>query len=217
MEYNVYSLDNSAKIHINLYTDTPCGNRVATRTLNVIFLPCTCPAGFHPSPSENDCICECDQNSLVFCSDNVLSPNNSYTNVPKKKGEMFTISVVAVDQTGTPINTTIISSFSSESGKGHIKDSKVVQQVEDQCTEVEYNVYSLDNSAKIHINLYTDTPCGNRVSTRTLNVNFLPVHALLDFTHLCLKMSVFVNVAKVLYYFAWTMSYLQTTAITIYL
>ena len=174
VEYNVYSLDNSAKIHINLYTDTPCGNRVATRTLNVIFLPCTCPAGFHPSPSENDCICECDQNSLVFCSDNVLSPNNSYTNVSKKKGEMFTISVVAVDQTGTPINTTIISSFSSESGKGHIKDSQVVQQVEDQCTEVEYNVYSLDNSAKIHINLYTDTPCGNRVATSTLNVIFLP-------------------------------------------
>ena len=174
LEYNVYSLDNSAQIHINLYTDTPCGNRISTKTFNLNFLPCICPVGFHPSPSENDCICECDQNSLVFCLDNVLSPNYSYTNVSKKKGEMFTISVVPVNQTGNPVNATIISSFSSESGKGHLKDSQVVQQVGNQCTELEYNVYSLDNSAQIHINLYTDTPCGNRISTKTLNLNFLP-------------------------------------------
>ena len=174
LEYNVYSLDNSAQIHINLYTDTPCGNRVATRTLNVIFLPCTCPAGFHPSPSENDCICECDQSSLVFCSDNFISPNYSYHNISIKKGEMFTVSIAAVDHDGYAVNSTIISSFSSESGKGHLKDSQVVQQVGNQCTELEYNVYSLDNSAQIHINLYTDTPCGNRVSTKTLNLNFLP-------------------------------------------
>ena len=174
VEYNVYSLDNSAQIHINLYTDTPCGNRVATKTLNVIFLPCTCPAGFHPSPSENDCICECGQNSLVFCLDNVLSPNYTYPDVWIRKGVMFTVSIVAVDQDGYAVNSTTISSFSSESGKGHLKDNQVVQQVGNQCTELKYNVYSLDNSAQININLYTDTPCGNRVSTKTLNLNFLP-------------------------------------------
>ena len=174
LEYNVYSLDNSAQIHINLYTDTPCGNRVATRTLDVIFLPCTCPAGFHPSPSENDCICECDQSSLLFCSDNFISPNYSYHNISIKKGEVFTVSIAAVDHDGYAVNATIISSFSSESGKGHLKDSQVVQQVGNQCTQLEYNVYSLDNSAQIHINLYTDTPCGNRVATKTLNLNFLP-------------------------------------------
>ena len=175
LEYNVYSLDNSAQIHINWYTDTPCGNSVATRNLTVIFLPCTCPAGLHPSPSENDCICECDQSSLVFCSDNFISPNYSYhNNISIKKGEVFTVSIAAVDHGGYAVNATIISSFSSESGKGHLKDSQVVQQVGKQCTELEYNVYSLDNSAQIHINLYTDTPCGNRISTKTLNLNFLP-------------------------------------------
>ena len=103
LEYNVYSQDNSAQIHI--HADGPWGDKgVSRKTMNVIFLPCVCPIGFHQSQSENDCICECDQNSLVFCSNNVLSPNNSYTNVSKKKGEMFTISVVAVDQTGNPIN-----------------------------------------------------------------------------------------------------------------
>ena len=175
LEYNVYSQDNSAQIHI--HADGPCGDKgVSRKTVNVIlkFLPCVCPIGFHPSQSENDCICECDQNSLVFCSYNVLSQNNSYRNVSKKKGKMFTISVVAVDKTGNPVNATIISSFSSESGKGHIKDSEVVQQVGNQCTELKYNVYSLDNSAQININLYTDTLCGKRISIKTLNLNFLP-------------------------------------------
>ena len=173
LEYNIYSQDNSSQIH--LHADGPCGDKgVSRKTLTVNFLPCICPIGLHPSQSENDCICECDQNSLVFCSDNVLSPNYSYTNVSRKKGEMFTVSIVAVDHNGYAVNATIISSFSSESGKGHLKDSQVVQQVGNQCTELEYNVYSLDNSAQIHINLYTDTPCGNRVATRTLNVLFLP-------------------------------------------
>ena len=147
LEYNVYSQDNSSQIHI--HADGPCSDKgVSRKTLNVNFLPCTCPVGFHPSQSENDCICECDQNYLVFCSDNVLSPNYSYTNVSKKKGEMFTIIVVAVNQTGNPVNATIISSYSSESGKGHLKDTQVVQQVGNKCTELEYNVYSLDNSAQ---------------------------------------------------------------------
>ena len=87
---------------------------------------------------------------------------------------MFRESIAAVNHDGYAVNSTIISSFSSESGKGHLKDSQVVQQVGNKCTQLEYNVYSLDNSAQIHINLYRDTPCGNRVSTKTLNLNFLP-------------------------------------------
>ena len=86
---------------------------------------------------------------------------------------MFTLSIVAVDHDWNAVNSTTISFFSSESGKGHLKYSQVVQQVGNQCTELKYNVYSLDNSAQIHINLYTDTLCGNRISTKTLNLNFL--------------------------------------------
>ena len=178
LEYNVYSHDNSAQVHINTNakSDNPCGNRVSTRTLNVHFLPCVCPIGLHTSPSrsENDCICECDQSSLVFCSDNVTCLNCSYPNVSIRKGEMFTVSLVAVDYVGDLINATIISSFSSASGKGHLKDNQVVQQIGNKCTELEYNVYTHDNSAQIHINVYTETPCGNIISTKTLNLTFLP-------------------------------------------
>ena len=85
---------------------------------------------------------------------------------------MFTVSVVAVDQVGNPLNATIINSFQSKSGNGRLKEGQVEQQVGDQCTELEYNVYSQDNSSQILI--HADGPCGDKgVSSKTLNVMFL--------------------------------------------
>ena len=47
------------------------------------------------------------------------------------------------------------------------------QQVGDQCTELEYNVYSQDNSAQLHT--HADGPCGDKgVSRKTVNVILLP-------------------------------------------
>ena len=117
---------------------------------------------------------------VEFCLDNVISPNYSHPNVSIKKGEMFTVSLVAVDQVGNPLNATIINSFQSKSGNGRFKAGQVEQQVGDQCTELEYNVYSQDNSAQIHI--HADGPCGDKgVSRKTLNVIFLPCTCLIGF------------------------------------
>ena len=117
---------------------------------------------------------------VEFCLNNVISPNFSHPNVSIKKGEMFTVSLVAVDQVGNPLNATIISSFQSKSGNGRFKAGQVEQQVGDQCTELEYNVYSQDNSAQIHI--HADGPCGDKgVSRKTLNVIFLPCTCLIGF------------------------------------
>ena len=110
---------------------------------------------------------------MEFCLNNDIYPNYSHPNVSIKKGEMFTVSLVAVDQVGNPLNATIINSFQSKSGNGRLKAGQVEQQVGDQCTELEFNVYSQDNSAQIHI--HADGPCGDRgVSRKTLNVIFLP-------------------------------------------
>ena len=109
---------------------------------------------------------------VEFCLNNIISPNYSHPNVSIKKGEMFTASLVAVDQVGNPLNATIINTFQSKSGNGRLKAGQVEQQVGDQCTELEYNVYSQDNSAQIHI--HADGPCGDKgVSSKTLNVMFL--------------------------------------------
>ena len=113
---------------------------------------------------------------LKFCSGNVISPNHNHPDVSISKGKLFTVSVVVVDQVGNPVNATVSSSLSSESGNGHFKGGQVEQQVGNKCTELEYNVYSQDNLAKLHLHLYTEGPCGNNieVSILTLNLIFLP-------------------------------------------
>ena len=113
---------------------------------------------------------------LKFCSNHVLPPNHSHTAVSINKGELFTVSVAVVDQVGNPVNATVSSSLSSESGNGHFKGGQVEQQVRNQCTELEYNVYPQDSSAQLHIHLYADGPCGYNieVSKLTLNLTFLP-------------------------------------------
>ena len=113
---------------------------------------------------------------LNFCSNHVLSPNHSHPAVSINKGELFTVSVVVVDQVGNPVNATVSSSLFSESGNGHFKGGQVEQKVGNQCTELEYNVYPADNSAQLHIHLYAEGPCGYNieVSKLTLNLTFLP-------------------------------------------
>ena len=98
---------------------------------------------------------------LNFCLDNVIPSNHSHPNVSISKGELFTVSVAVVDQVGNLINATVISSLSSESGNGHFKGGQVEQRVGNQCTELEYNVYSQDKSAQLHIYLYAEGPCGS--------------------------------------------------------
>ena len=114
--------------------------------------------------------------TLKFCSDNVISPNHSHPDVSINKGDLFTVSVVVVDQVGNPVNATVSSSLSSESGNGHFKGGQVEQQVGNQCTELEYNVYPQDSSVQLYIHLYTEGPCGYNieVSKLTLNLIFLP-------------------------------------------
>ena len=106
---------------------------------------------------------------LKLCLDN--HPTGSIN-----KGELFTVSVVVVDQVGNPVNATVSSSLSSESGSGHFKGGQVEQQVGKQCTELDYNVYSQDNSAQMYLHLYAEGPCGYNieVSKLTLNLTSLP-------------------------------------------
>ena len=112
--------------------------------------------------------------TLVFCLDKTISPSHSHPDVSISKGELFTVAVAVVDQVGNLINATISSTLSSESGNSHFKGGQVEQRVGNQCTELEYNVYSQDNSAQIQLYLYADGPCGNiGISKLTVNLNFL--------------------------------------------
>ncbi len=62
-----------------------------------------------------------------------------------KKGHTFKICVMAVDQVGNPMTATIRSSVVSESGLHRLKEGQTEQEVGNQCTELEYNVFSQDS------------------------------------------------------------------------
>ena len=71
------------------------------------------------------------------------------------------------------MNATIHSSVITKSGVGRLKEGQAEQRVGNQCTELEYNVFSQDSSAQVE--LYADGPCSNMgISKQTFTVTFLP-------------------------------------------
>ena len=101
---------------------------------------------------------------VIFCK-------NDYSIISTRKGHTFTISVMAVDQVGNPINATIRSSVVTTSGVGRLKEGQAEQKVGNQCTELEYNVFSQDSSAQVE--LYAEGPCNNMgISKQLINISF---------------------------------------------
>ena len=118
-----------------------------------------------------------DSVQVCFCvlSSNVYKQNCSIDlhKVFAKRGEMFRVSIAAVDQIENPQSSTVIASFSSQGRAGRFKEGQTKQDVRNSCTELEYNVYTEDPSAQIE--LYADGPCGNKgISKKELIVTFLP-------------------------------------------
>ena len=104
---------------------------------------------------------------VMFCN----YSQNDY--VSPKKGHAFKISVMAVDQVGNPMNATIRSSVFTKSRVGRLKEGQAEQNVSNQCTDLEYNVFSQDSSAQVE--LYAEGPCINLgISKQLIKISFLP-------------------------------------------
>ena len=106
---------------------------------------------------------------VVFCDER----NQSIVQI--RKGKSFKVYVFAVDQVGKPVNATIHSSVIDDSGAtiGRLKEGQTEQTVGNQCTQLEYNVFSQDSS--VQLELYADGPCTNLgISRKVINITFLP-------------------------------------------
>ena len=107
---------------------------------------------------------------VCFCV-NESSYNCSYQPPPfsVKKGEVFTVPLVAVDQVNHSVEANIISSLSSQ--EGGFGEGQQTQSVESTCTNITFNVFSPHDFETIH--LYADGPCGSaNVSLQHINVHF---------------------------------------------
>ena len=111
---------------------------------------------------------------VCFCENNVINCNSTHPTVFKRKGERFTLSLVATDQVGKPVNATIISSLTSRNGNiGRFKEGQQSRRIDDRCTELDYQVYSSDIGASVE--LYAQGPCdGQGISKQVVDVTFLP-------------------------------------------
>ena len=89
-----------------------------------------------------------------------------------KKGQIFTLSVVAVDQVGQPVSATIQSSLHyTESG---VAEGQLARRIPAECTNLTFNVVSLHKSE--NLTLYaSDGPCKDaELSKATVEIHFLP-------------------------------------------
>ena len=86
-----------------------------------------------------------------------------------KKGEAFTMPLVAVDQVNHSVDANIISSLSSQDGG--FSEGQQTQSVGKNCSNVKFNVFSRYDFEII--NLFADGPCGSsKLSTRHLYIEF---------------------------------------------
>ena len=89
-----------------------------------------------------------------------------------KKGQMFTVSLVAVDQIGVPVRATIQTSL-SYAGSG-LAEGQLAKEIDGKCTNLTFNVVSPHNSE--NLTLYaSDGPCKDAdLSKKTIEIHFLP-------------------------------------------
>ena len=88
-----------------------------------------------------------------------------------KKGELFHISLVAVDQVNHTINSTVHSSLSSS--EAGLEEGQLSQGTSNECTHLSFNVFSPYETEILF--LYADGPCKDAGLSRTgIPIHFLP-------------------------------------------
>ena len=109
---------------------------------------------------------------ICFCREG--QPDCSYKHplVHVMKGYPFSLSLVAVDQVNSTVS--FVTSFALvNSGVGSIGIGQYKQHTEEACTDLKFNVFSLNRS--IELTLYPYGPCASSLfSSRIIKVTFLP-------------------------------------------
>ena len=107
---------------------------------------------------------------VCFCYQN--KPNCQYQQFPieVRKGEIFEVPLVAVDQTQNVISATIHSL--PKSNKSGVGEGQLIQNIVDSCTNLTFNVFTPKESEELI--LYADGPCKDApLSLKKVQIKFL--------------------------------------------
>ena len=109
---------------------------------------------------------------LCICMENY--PNCSYDqqrHIKVKKGEVFTISLIAVDQMYQPVDATIQGYL--ESAESDLVEGQVTQVLSNQCASISFRILSPHTNELLKL-YASDGPCKDaKLSTKTFSVQFL--------------------------------------------
>ena len=108
---------------------------------------------------------------LCFCRNGQPDYELKSINVTVKKGETFTVSLVAVDQVNHTLNATVQNVLSSN--LGGLGEDQTLQNTTKDCTNLSYSVFSPHESEQL--TLFANGPCKNaELSLGRITINFLP-------------------------------------------
>ena len=127
-----------------------------------------------------------DAMKLCDCTNPVFNCTNQVVDHEVRKGELFTISVVAVNQVNMPIATYVRSYLTSEdSGLG---EGQLIQKTRDECTNLSFTIFSPLEVEQVI--MYADGPCGDApLSQKVINVSFSPCKCPLGFQRVLTEMT----------------------------
>ena len=110
-------------------------------------------------------VCLCI-NNRPNCSHQQLKP------IEVKKGQVFSVSLVAVDQDGHPVDATIQSILNFD-GSG-LAEGQLTRTIPGECAELTFNIVSRQEYEILSLHA-SNGPCNDaHLSTLTLDINFLP-------------------------------------------
>ena len=118
------------------------------------------------------CVCFCNREGQQDC-------NYQLPPVEIKKGEQFTVLIVAIDQVNNAVSANVISSLASSDGG--LGEDQHNQRTGTNCTNLTFNVFSPHDYETII--LYVDGPCGSSTpSVQYVNILFLNCTCLVGLT-----------------------------------
>ena len=113
-------------------------------------------------------VCTC------YHGNNNCTQQYNFGQIEVKKGQVFSLSVVAVDQAGQPVSSVIRASLTNtESG---LAEGQLEQPIPDKCTQIAFSITSPHAYEAETLSLYAaDGPCKDAdLSTMTVQIAFLP-------------------------------------------
>lgn len=115
-----------------------------------------------------------DPIQVCICVNNTSSCTSNTISVAAVRGDMFTVSVVALDQVNRPIPASIRAEPPSDTGSNaEFGELQTIQSIDGICTDLQYSLFSPDDSEEFVV--YAEGPCGNSgTAGRTIHMDFLP-------------------------------------------